>query len=207
MNDLVLARLRPRGHAPADIRDALAALAEERTACERRAASARSQRVSALIAGVSWQVGEADTALKAADADTEMMAAMEPALHARLAAAEAIEARAHALVAAENAAAEAAVEAFSAALPRYAKAAHTVAEIARLGEVAGQAMQRAATLARSHNVPGPAAEMPGAVTGNPTGYAIPFAALVRLPAPDGSGLLVGQWGAEHQPRPAFRYGP
>ncbi|MGI4941796.1 MAG: hypothetical protein ACRYHQ_14750, partial [Janthinobacterium lividum] len=81
------------------------------------------------------------------------------------------------------------------------------AEIARLGEAAGQAMQHATTLARSHNVPGPAAEMPGAVTGTPTGYAIPLAALVRLPAPDGNGLLFGQWGAEHQPRPAFRYGP
>lgn len=205
MNDLVLARLRPRGHAPADIRDALAALAEERTACERRAASARSQRVAALIAGVSWQVCEADTALKAADADMEMMAAMEPALHAKLASAEAIEAGAHARVAEANAAAEAAVAAFSAALPRYPKHAQAVAEIARLGEAAGHAMQHATALARTHNVQGPVVEIPGAVGSNPTGYAIPLAALVRLPAPDGNGLLFGQWGPEHRLAPAFRY--
>ena len=205
MHDLTLARLRPRGHAPADIRDALVALAEERAACERRAASARSQRVAALIAGVSWQVGEADAALKAADADMEMMAAMEPALHAKLASAEAIEAGAHALVAEANAAAETAVAAFAATLPRYAPAAETVAEVARLGEAAGQALQHATALARSHGVPGPTVEMPGAVTGTPSGFAIPLAAVIRLPAPDGSGLLFGSWGPEHRPAPAFQY--
>ena len=207
MHDLTLARLRPRGHAPDDIRDALTALAQERAACEQRAASVGAQRVAALIAGVSWQVKEADVALKAEADDMEMMGAMAPALQAKLAAAEAIEARAHALVAQENAAAEAAVAKFAAALPRYAPAAKTVAEVSHLGEAAGQAVQRATALARSHGVPGPAVEMPGMVAGAPSGHAVPLASLVRLPAPDGSGLLFGQWGAEHQPVPAFRYAP
>lgn len=207
MHDLTLARLRPRGHSPSDIRDALLALQQEQAACQQRVDTAHRDRTVALIAGVSWQVRENDAVLKAAADDLEMLAAMAPALQARLAAAEAVEARAHALVAQENAAAEAAVAAFAAALPRYAKHAEAVAEIARLGEAAGQALQRATSLARSHGVQGPAVELPGAVTATPTGYAIPLAALVRLPAPDGQGLLFGTWGPEHQPAPAFRYGP
>ena len=102
-------------------------------------------------------------------------------------------------------AAKAAVQAFAAVLPKYARHAEAIAEIARLGELAGQALQRATALARSHNLHGPAVELPGAVRFNPTGHVLPFASLVRLPAPDGSGLLVRTWGQEHQPLPAFRY--
>ena len=68
-------------------------------------------------------------------------------------------------------------------------------------------MQRTTALARSHNVQGPVVEMPGMETGAPSGHAIPLAAIVRLPAPDGSGLLFGQWGPEHPPVPAFQYAP
>ena len=205
MHDLTLARLRPRDTSSAAVRDALIALQQEQAACQQRVDTAHRDRTAALIAGMAWQVRENDAVLKTAADDLEMLTAMAPALQAKLAAAEAIEARAHALVAEANAEAEAAVAAFASALPEYARHAEAVAEIARLGETAGQAMQRATALARSHNVPGPAAEIPGAVTGTPTGFAIPLAALVRLPAPDGDGLLFGQWGPEHRPALAFQY--
>lgn len=203
MHDLTLARLRPRGHAPADIREALTALQQERDACQQRADAAHRDRTAALVAGTGWRVREADAVLKAAGEDLEMLGAMEPALRDRMTAAEAVEARAHALVAAANTEAAAAVQAFRAALPKYARLAEAVAEIARLADAAGHATQYAASLARSYGVSAPQLDMPGAVTNTPTGFDVPFAALVRLPAPDGRGLLCGTWGTEFQHRSIY----
>ena len=202
-----LGRLRPQSTSAAAVQDALVALQQERAATVQRANAARAKRLNALMAGVSWEIKEADTALRDAASDAEMLDAMEPALAAKLAFAEMVEARGQAEVTEANEAAQADVAAFAAALPGYAKHAAAVAHIARLGEAAGQAVQRATALARSHGVQGPAVEMPGAITGTPSGFAVPLASLVRLPAPDGSGLLFGQWGPEHQPVPAFRYAP
>lgn len=207
MHDLTLARLRPRDTSSAAVRDALTALQQERAATVQRANAARSQRTTALIAGVSWQVGEADKVVKAAADDAEMLDAMEPALGEKLAFAERIETLGRAEVAEANEAADVALQAYAAVLPKYARHAEAIAEIARLGEAAGQAARNAETLARKHGVTPTPFASPGAVTSTPTGYAIALASLVRLPAPDGSGLLFGQWGPEHQPVPAFRYAP
>ncbi len=206
MHENMLARLRPAGRSVAELQGALDALAQERVACERRAATARADRTAALVAGVVWQVDQADKAMKGAADDLEMMAALEPALRERLTFAETIEAGAVAALTSANEAAEVAAAAFAAALPKYARHAEAIAEIARLGQAADRARQHAATLAAKQGLPAAHMSLPaGALTASPKGYPLSMASLVRLPAPDGSGLLVGTWGPEHQPVPAFRY--
>ncbi len=201
-----LARLRAAGRSVADLQGALDALAQERATCERRAVAARADRTAALVAGAAWHVNEADKAMKAAADDLEMMAAMEPALREKLAFAEMLEARGVAVLTEANEVAEAAAAAFAAVLPKYAKHAEAIAEIARLGQAADRARQHAATLAARQGLPAAQMVFPaGSLTASPTGHPLSMASLVRLPAPDGSGLLVGTWGAEHQPVPAFRY--
>jgi len=200
-----LARLRPTGRSVADLQAALDVLAQERVACERRAVTGRAERTAALVAGASWHVGQADRIMKAAADDIEMMVAMEPALRERLAFAETIEARAVADLTAANEEAETTAAAFAAALPRYAKHAEAVAEIARLGQAADKARRRASDLAAKQGLPAVQLALPvGAFVATPGGPAS-MAALIRLPAPDGLGLLIGTWGQEHQPVPAFRY--
>ncbi len=206
MDSDTLARLRPAGRSVADLQGALDTLLLERTACERRAVVARADRTAALVAGAAWHVAAADRAMKTAVDDREMLDALESALRERLTLAETIEAGAVAVLTAANEAAEAAAAAFAAALPKYAASARVVAEIARLGLAADQARHHAATLAAKQGLPAVRMAFPaGAFTASPTGHPLSMAALVRLPAPDGSGLLVGTWGAEHQPVPAFRY--
>ncbi len=201
-----LARLRPAGRSVAELQGALDALAQERVACERRAVAARADRVAALVAGVMFQVRAADQVLQEAASDLEMLEALEPALRERLTLAETLEAGAVAALTAANEASEAAAAAFAAVLPRYAKHAEAVAEIARLGLAADQARQHAAGLASKQGLPVVQVALPaGALTASPSGYPLSMAALVRLPAPDGTGLLAGTWGPEHQPVPAFRY--
>jgi len=201
-----LARLRPAGRSVADLQGALDALTQERAACERRAVAARADRTAALVAGASWHVNEAGRIIKATADDIELLDALEPALRERLTLAAANEAGAVATLTAANEAAEIAAAAFAAALPKYAGAARLVAEIARLGQAADQARQHAATLAAKQGLPAVRMVFPaGAFTAVPGGTALAFAAVVRLPAPDGSGLLVGTWGVEHQPVAAFRY--
>jgi hypothetical protein len=200
-----LARLRPAGRSVADLQGALDALAQERATCDRRAVAARADRTAALVAGASWHVNEADKTMKAAADDLEMLDALKPALREKLAFAETVEARAVADLTDANEAAEAAAAAFAAALPRYARHAEAVAEIARLGQAADQARRRAADMAAKQGLPAAALALPvGAFVASPGGPAS-MAALIRLPAPDGSGLMVGAWGQEHQLVPAFRY--
>ncbi|MGI4944428.1 MAG: hypothetical protein ACRYHQ_28365 [Janthinobacterium lividum] len=206
MNTDTLARLRPRDTSSAAIRDALVALQQERAATVQRGNAARAHRTTALIAGVSWQVGEADKVMKASADDAEMLDAMEPALEEKLALAERVEAQGRAQVAEAHEAAKTADAAFAAALPKYAPAAKVVAEIARLGQAADQARHHAATLAARHGMPAAQVALPaGAFTASPKGYSLSMASLIRLPAPDGSGLMVGEWGPEHRPAPAFQY--
>ena len=201
----ILGRLRPVSTSPAAIQDALTALQQERAATVQRANTARAKRLQALMAGVSWEIKEADTALRNAAFDAEMLDALEPALREKLIFAETIEARAVADLTAANEAAAAAAAAFAAALPRYPKHAEAVAEIARLGQAVDQARRRAADMAAKQGLPAVQLALPvGAFVATPGGPAS-MAALIRLPAPDGSGLLFGTWGPEHQPVPAFRY--
>jgi hypothetical protein len=201
-----IARLRPAGRSVADLQGALDTLAQERVACERRAVAARADRTAALVAGAAWHVAAADKTMKAAADDLEMLDALEPALRERLAFAETVEARAVADLTEANEAAETVAAAFAAALPRYARHAQAIAEIARLGQAADQARHHAAALAAKQGLPEVRMTFPaGALTASPRGYPLSMASLVRLPAPDGSGLLVGTWGQEHQPVPAFRY--
>lgn len=202
----ILGRLRPTSTSPAAIQDALAALQQERAATVQRANTARAKRLQALMAGVSWEIKEADTALRDAASDAEMLDAMEPALAAKLALAEVVEARVHAEMAEANAASETADQAFAVALLEYAKHAEVIAEIARLGLAADQARHRAATLAARQGLPAAQMALPaGAFTASPKGYPLSMASLIRLPAPDGSGLMVGKWGPDHRPTPAFQY--
>jgi hypothetical protein len=200
-----LARLRPAGRSVADLQGALDALAQERVACERRSVAARADRTTALIAGAAWHVAEAGRIMKAAADDVEMLDALAPALRERLALAEMVEARAIAELTEANELAETAATAFAAALPRYAKHAEAISEIARLGQAADQARHHAATLAAKQGLPAAHLVLPaGTFTASPAG-SLSMASLIRLPAPDGTGLLVGSWGQEHQPVPAFRY--
>ncbi len=207
MNTDTLARLRPTSNTPDAIRGALSELQRERAASVQRANAARQRRTTALFTGSDFEIREADKTLSDVALDAEKLDVLEPVLLDRLALAERVKAQAHAEVAEANAVAETAAQAFAAALPRYPKAAETVAEIARLGDVADQAARSAEALARKHGVTPVQFIGPGAVNGAPSGHAVPLASLVRLPAPDGSGLLFGRWGPEHQPAPAFRYGP
>ncbi len=202
-----LGRLRPVSNKSDAIRDALSELQRERGASVQRANAARQRRTTALFTGSDYEIGEADRTLRDAALDAEKLDVMEPTLLEQLALAERIEAQGHAEVAEATAAAQTAVQDYALALPGYAKHASAVAKITHLGEVAAQAVQHAHTLAQKHHVVRPQLDLPGMVTGAPSGHAIPLAALVRLPAPDGNGLLVGTWGPEHQPVPAFRYAP
>ena len=206
MHEDTLARLRPAGRSVADLQGALDALVQERTACERRAVAARADRTAALVAGAAWHVAAADKAMKGAADDLEMMSALEPALRERLTFAETVEAAAVAALTAANEAAATAAAAFAAVLPKYARHAEAIAEIARLGQAADQARHHAAALAAKQGLPAAQVSFPaGALTASPTGRPVSMASLVRLPAPDGSGLLTGSWGPEHQPVPAFQY--
>lgn len=205
MDTQTLARLRPASNTSDAIRDALTVLQHERVASVQRANAARQRRTTALFTGSDFEIGEADRTLREVALDAEKLDVMEPALLERLASAGASEVRGLAAVAEANAAAEAAVQAFAAVLPKYARHAEAIAEIARLGEAAGDAVRQAEALAHKNSAPPAQFAIPGAVTGTPTGYAIPLATIVRLPAPDGTGLLFGKWGLEHQPAPAFRY--
>ncbi len=208
MHEDTLARLRPAGRSVAELQAALDALQIERAACDQRATAARAERTAALISGAMFQVRTTDQVLQEAASDLEMLAAMEPALREGLTRAETIEAGVVAVLAEANKAAEVAAAAFAAALPKYARHAEAIAEIARLGLAADQARHHAATLAARQGLPGVQVTLPAAaLTASPMGRPVSMAALVRLPAPDGSGLLVGTWGAEHQPVPAFRYAP
>lgn len=206
MDSDTLARLRPAGRTVADLQGALEALAHERVACDRRAVTARAERTAALVAGAAWHVAAADKAMKTAADDRELLDALDPALREKLAFAETIEAGVVAALTSANKAAEAAAAAFAAVLPKYARHAEAIAEIARLGQAADHARQHAATLAARQGLPEVRMSFPaGALTASPTGYPISMASLIRLPAPDGTGLMVGVWGIEHQPVPAFRY--
>lgn len=205
MDTQTLTRLRPVSNTSDAIRDALTVLQHERVASVQRANAARQRRTTALFTGSDFEIGEADKTLREVALDAEKLDVMEPTLLERLASAEAFEARGLAAVAEANAAAETAVQAFAAILPKYARHAEAIAEIARLGEAAGDAVRQAGALAHKHGAPPARFAIPGAVTGTPTGYAIPLATIVRLPAPDGTGLLFGKWGPEHQLVPAFRY--
>ncbi|MGI4941935.1 MAG: hypothetical protein ACRYHQ_15480 [Janthinobacterium lividum] len=206
MDATTLGRLRPRSTSPDAIRDALVALQQERAATVQRANSARAKRTAALIAGISWEVGEADKAMKTSADDLEMLNAMEPALEEKLAFAERVEAQGRAQVVEANEAAKAADAAFASALPKYARHAEAINEIARLGLAADQARHHAATLAARQGMAAAQVALPaGAFTASPKGHPLPMASLIRLPAPDGSGLMVGEWGPEHRPAPAFQY--
>ena len=206
MHENTLARFRPAGRSVAELQGALDALVQERTACERRAITARADRTAALVAGVVWQVDQAGKTMKAAADDLELLAALEPALRERLTFAETVEAAAVAALTAANEAAATAAAAFAAVLPKYGRHAEAIAEIARLGQAADQARHHAAALAAKQGLPAAQVSFPaGALTASPMGYPLSMASLVRLPAPDGTGLLAGNWGPEHQPVPAFQY--
>ncbi len=143
-----LGRLRPQNDSAEAIRDSFAAIAAERTACDRRAAAARERRTSALLLASEWEIAEAERHLAAAARDTEQLDLLEARLGPQLAEAERREEARSAVYRRAVAEARAAVAAFVAKAPDYAEHAAAIAELCQLDRAVIQAIDRATQLAR-----------------------------------------------------------
>ena len=149
MDGATLERLRPQNGSADAIRQAFGGIAAERVACDRRAVDARNRRVTALLRGSEWEIGEAERAIAAAARDVEQLDLLEERLAPQLAEAEQREEARGAAYQRAVAEARAAAAAFAARAPEFAKHAAAIAALCELDRAAVAAIGRATDLARA----------------------------------------------------------